>query len=282
MGSMLRVSGCLRRNFRSSIKYPALISYNKLPWEVVDHTTVALHMHLAPFYEQVLRLASTTHVPRMVCTQHRSVPALHRLRVLPGTVYLMPGPMETPADFAAHRVTDPSALQYYGRLCSTTAARSLQVNLLTSDDLRLLCLAVHLTLPPPTADHTTINTRPPSSLSQLLSAGSHTSSTDSHTGESRSFTLYHYFRPNRPATELTRPLEQFYVHRADTSALDRFAGEHTWTPQLGFPARPRGARVSALPAYRPPQSYLMGLAERLAVIPGNCFGRRSLMWGMWF
>lgn len=39
---------------------------------------------------------------------------------------------------------------------------------------------------------------------------------------------------------------------------------------------------SLMPKYTPPTSYLMGLAERLAVRPGDCFGRRSLMWGHWF
>ncbi|EPY39570.1 hypothetical protein AGDE_04358 [Angomonas deanei] len=133
--------------------------------------------------------------------------------------------------------------------------------MLISDDLKLLCLAVSF-------DNTTAVT-PKSALDGVGN------------NPSDGFCLYHYFRPNRPVNELTRPLDRFYVHRPTSSVLDDLLSQQ-WTPKLNPPTRDKSKKVSPLPAYNPPQSYLMGLAERLAVIPGNSFGRRSLMWGHWF
>ncbi|CCD14670.1 unnamed protein product [Trypanosoma congolense IL3000] len=262
----------LSRRFRYNTKFPALVSYNKLPWEVIHHETPQFHMHVAPHYEQVLTLSAKAHVPHIVSDKHVEVPEGHRLRLLPGLLYVMNGD-SMPTGFSVNRVLDPTALQYYGGL-SSKIARVDAVRMLVSEDLRLLCNCVtfrspaHLTIAPHAA---------------LASVQSLSTATASGGGAiDGCFTLYHFARPNRPPRELQ--LEKYYVHAPCAALLSEFSssnsGNNSWEPRLQSPRRT--ARVTALPAYRPPQSYLMGLAERLAVVPGSCFGRRSLMWGHWF
>ncbi|EPY19495.1 hypothetical protein STCU_09425 [Strigomonas culicis] len=223
-------------------------------------------MHVAPYYEQIISLAATTAVPHLAHAKHQTVAEAQRLRALPGTLYLMKGGAQTPPGFTAHDVADSVALQYYGGLSGTVAPVA-HVRLMVSDDLRLLCLAV-------TCAGAYRSVAPRSTLQQVGAAAERGDTT---------FTLYHYFRPNRPATELTRPLDKYYVHRPRANVLDAFASGSGWVPQLAVPTREKArAQLTPLPPYRPPQSYLMGLAERLAVIPGNSFGRRSNMWGHWF
>lgn len=259
---MLRGTNTLAKNFRLSLKYPSLVSYNKLPWEVINHETPALHMHLAPQYEQVLTLAATTNVPHLAQQAHPKVAEAQRLQVLPGMLYVSAGEA-LPSGFTAHDVTDPTVLQYYGTL-SHTIAPVRRVRMLTSDDLRLLCIAV-------TFEDTLLSSVRAASLAQV------------GTGGKSPFTLYHYFRPNRPVSELTRPLERYFQHRPRLAMLSAYMGGEQWTPRLNAPKR-TGSKKTAMPMapYNPPQSYLMGLAERLAVIPGSSFGRRGLMWGTWF
>ncbi|KEG07427.1 hypothetical protein DQ04_09841010 [Trypanosoma grayi] len=261
---MLRGSSCcLAKRFRYNTKYPSLVSYNKLPWELLNHETPEFHMHVAPHYEQVLSLATSTQVPHLISKQHLDVPPEHRLRLLPGMLYVLEGDV-LPAGFSDRRVLDPTALQYYGRIDSTVAS-VVAVRMLISDDLRLLCNSVTLRWPPrlPVAPH--------AALASLQQADANAT-----------FTLFHYVRPNRPPSELQ--LEKYYIHVPHTTALDEFSASNpsgsSWEPRLQAPKR--STRVTPLPAYRPPQSYLMGLAERLAVVPGSSFGRRSLMWGHWF
>ncbi|CCW60196.1 unnamed protein product [Phytomonas sp. EM1] len=257
---MLKPSLVVRSlKFRTSIKYPSLVSYNKLPWELINHETPALHMYLAPHYQQLLTLASLVQVPHLAAKSHPVLGEHQRLQMLPGMVYFLPHDT-IPEGFTPHDVADPTAMQYYGTLTHTIAS-ILRVRLLTSDDLRLLCLAI-------TFEDSLLDVASSSTL-ELVGAG----------GKSI-FTFYHYFRPNRPATELTRPLEKYYQHRPQLTMLGSFADGTSWEPRLATPEHTR--KLTPPVPYRPPRSYLMGLAERLAVVPGSCFGRRSLMWGHWF
>ncbi|KAG8342068.1 hypothetical protein ERJ75_001458500 [Trypanosoma vivax] len=270
----------LSRRFRYNTKYPALVSYNKLPWELLNHETPQFHMHVAPHYEQIFTLAALTQVPHMVVHRHVEVPAEHRLRLLPGMLYLMDGD-NIPQGFTPSRVLDPTALQYYGGL-HAKVAQVTGVRMLLSEDLRLICNAVTLRGP------TRLPVAPHGALALLRNATASSESGGGGCGDDamekdRLFTLYHYARPNRPPSELQ--LDKFYIHAPVTIGLDEFTSSrnktgNVWEPRLQAPKRTRG--VTPLPAYRPPQSYLMGLAERLAVVPGSCFGRRSLMWGHWF
>ncbi|KPI90665.1 hypothetical protein ABL78_0261 [Leptomonas seymouri] len=261
-------SSTLARSFRVSLKYPSLVSYNKLPWEVINHETTQLHLHLAPGCEQLLSLAAVTSVPYLTVQSHLTVPEAERLRVLPGVLYLIGGKagQHTPPGFTSYVVADPSALQYYGRLHHTIAPVQ-RVEMCTSADLRLLCLALHF-------EGVLVNTTETSSLQQASSAA-----------DDGAFSLFYYFRPNRPASELTRPFEKYYQHRPLLTSLEVLdtAKASGWRPVLQMPKR-AGEKVALTPAepYRPPQNYLMGLAERLAVRPGSSFGRRSQMWGTWF
>ncbi|KAG5485741.1 hypothetical protein LSCM1_07152 [Leishmania martiniquensis] len=261
----------LARSFRANLKYPSLVSYNKLPWEVVNHDSTKLHMHVASNYEQLLMLATVTNVPHLVLAAHLNVPEAERLRVMPGVVYLLGGcaAHENPSSFTAYRIADPTSLQYYGRIHHCLAPIQ-RVDMCTSPDLRLLCLAIHF-------EGVLANTSAGSTLERVT-----TGSPDGH------FSLFYFFRPNRPANELTQPFEKFYQHRpslASLAALDEGSPRNaqSWTPVLQLPRRtPEKARLTPAEPYRPPQNYLMGLAERLGVLPGSSFGRRSLMWGTWF
>ncbi|KAK7201835.1 hypothetical protein NESM_000250500 [Novymonas esmeraldas] len=265
---MLRcTSGVWGRSFRMSIKYPSLVAYNKLPWEVVNHDSTQLHMHLAPNLEQLLTLAAVTNVPGLTVAAHPDVPTEERLRVLPGMVYLVGGAAAhaCPPGFTAYPVADTVSLQYYGRIHHRLAPIK-QVDVCTSGDLRLLCLAAHFSA-------ALVDTTTGSSLHRAAAA--------SPDGD---FSLVFFFRPNRPANELTRPFEHLHQHRPSLKSLDAVdAGAGTWTPVLQVPRRTaERARLTPAAPYRPPQSYLMGLAERLGVRPGGTFGRRSCMWGTWF
>lgn len=332
----MRCTFIVRRNYRLSLKYPALVSYNKLPWETLAPDSPALHQHVAPHYQHILQLAATTFIPRLLLPGHPTVPPSQRMRVLPGMIYLLPdngaepnptsasslssssstggaAPPPPPPGFTRHAILDTVSLQHYGQI-HHCVAKVQHVHLLTSEDLKLLCL--QLTLQAPfhlpcqvgsslavgpapagsqtsgasaavvyprfTADHT-----PPSGDGQQTSRASASSSR---------LSLFHFFRPHRSPAELTRPLERFLSqHKPFTDDLIAdFAGEgnHSqWVPVLQPPKRVgskgKGGKLqptmrATMPAYKPPQSYLMGLAERLAVRPGDCFGRRSLMWGHWF
>ncbi|KAH9584216.1 hypothetical protein LSM04_004077 [Trypanosoma melophagium] len=261
----------LGRRFQYNTKYPALVSYNKLPWEVINHETPQFHMHVAPHYEQILTLAASTQVPHLVSTTHMQVPPEHKLRLLPGLLYTLNG--EAPPDgFTAHRVEDPTALQYYGNL-NSRIAHVLAVRMFVSDDLRLLCNSITFRTPLylPVAPH--------ASLASLVGTAGN-KMTKNTSASVLVFTLYHYARPNRPPSELQ--LEKYYIHKPRAFVLAEFSASSktAWEPKLQAPKRTK--RVTPLPPYKPPQSYLMGLAERLGVVPGSCFGRRSLMWGHWF
>ncbi|EKF27374.1 hypothetical protein MOQ_008903 [Trypanosoma cruzi marinkellei] len=253
----------LGKRFRYNTKYPALVSYNKLPWEILNHETPEFHRHVAPHYEQIMTLAASTHVPHIVGAKHLEMPPEHRLRLLPGMFYMLDGD-PIPEGFTANRVLDPTALQYYGRLESLVAPVQ-AVRMLISDDLRLICNTVTFQGPLrlPVASY--------ASLASLEAVKNKANA---------SFTLFHFVRPNRPPSELQ--LEKYYIHAPRAMSLAEFTSTSNthWEPKLQAPKRSK--RVTPLPAYRPPQSYLMGLAERLAVVPGSSFGRRSLMWGHWF
>lgn len=261
---MLRGSSWfLAKRFRYNTKYPALVSYNKLPWEILNHETPGFHMHVAPHYEQIFSLAASTQMPHLVSKKHVEVAPEHRQRLLPGMLYILDGD-GLPGGFTASRVLDPTALQYYGRL-EAAVAPVRAVRMLISEDLRLICNSVTFfgSLRLPVAPHAAL-----ASLDSVSQGGG------------AFFTLFHYVRPNRPPSELQ--LEKYYLHVPQATSLAEFAATSgaDWRPRLQAPRRDK--RVTPPVVYKPPQSYLMGLAERLAVVPGSSFGRRSLMWGHWF
>lgn len=272
---MLRHTCVCLRNFRLAIKYPALVSYNKLPWETLAPDSPSLHRHVAPFYTHVMQLAASAFIPRLVLGSHIETESSRRMQLLPGKLYLLRGD-EAPRGFTPHLVQEPESLQHYGPLVSAVGSLA-SVKLHTSDDLQLLCLQLTFTSP------LSIAHQPGSSIA---TAGA-LKGTESP-GEEPPWSLYHFFRPNRSPTEVTQPLERLLRHTLYTapiicssSATSSPQQEADWVPVLQAPARCKSTKATMAP-YRPPQSYLMGLAERLAVRPGNCFGRRSLMWGHWF
>lgn len=290
---MLCCSTLFRRNYRLSLKYPALVSYNKLPWETLAPDSPQLHRFLAPLYQHILTLAATTLVPRLMMEEHPQVSPAERMRVMPGLLYLMresagstsssssPAGLALPDGFASHLVLDTVSKQFYGPM-EMAVGPVRDVHVLTSDDLQLLGLALRIRF-------TRCTPLPNSSLQSPTQSSSTTPLVS----------LFHFFRPHRSPAEVTHPLQRFLAqHRPAKMDLLSFACDAAeWCPKLQPPSpeerfsssatespvspTPSFPRASMAP-YAPPQSYLMGLAERLAVRPGDCFGRRSLMWGHWF
>lgn len=311
----------VRRNYRLSLKYPALVSYNKLPWETLAPDSPALHQHLGPYYQHILELASTTFIPRLLLPNHPAVAPSQRMRVLPGMIYMVldggvgstqmtetsssgPSGAAAPPGFTRHSILDTVSLQHYSHI-HHCVSKVQHVHLLTSEDLKLLCLQLTLQtpfhIPCQMGSSLAVGVAPPPGSGDGEATGLPapsvvypTAAQSTSPSAATSLSLFHYFRPHRSPAELTRPLERFLSqHKPCTDDLvARFAASDSqWVPVLQPPKRAvtgkgktGGVPVvrATMPSYRPPQSYLMGLAERLAVRPGDCFGRRSLMWGHWF
>lgn len=268
---LMRNSLALRRvGLKTHSKFPALVSYNKLPWEQLAAHSYKLHEAVALHYSQLLDVAFQRSVPQLVLEDHIAPPHDLALRLLPGTVYFLPsqeGTNAVPEGWDAKPVEDAVAKQFYGCI-STTAFPVRSVSTLISPDLRLYCNALQLEAKPLRHVH------PRSSVAELLAKVS--SSGD------KTLTLYHFYRPNRPASELVGSLMRFYQHVPQLETVSAFAQGKQWTPKLEAPRRSSSVKATPMKAFVPPQSYLMGLAERQAIQPGSSFGRRSLMWGHWF
>lgn len=258
---------CMRRNPSGKTKFPSVVSYNRLPWEQLAAHSNKLHEAVSPHYSQLLSLVAQRKLPQLVMQTHIQIPREHQLRLLPGTVYLM---AHTDAIAAAPAipgwdkkvVTDSHSTQYYGCGELLHGQAVSEVATFVSPDLRIYCNAVSFV---PKQPHHVVAS---SSLAEVSAGGS-------------GFTIFHYYRPNRPASEVVQPLLQFYRHIPSLSVVGEFASG-SWSPRLDAPRRSPTAKVTPNKPFVPPQSYLQGLAERQAVIPGNSFGRRSLMWGHWF
>ena len=271
---MLSTTRALCSNkFRYHIKYPYVVSYNKFPWMVLTAGTPAVHEHAAQHYEQVLSLAAAVEVPQLVNKFHPEIPPEKQTRLLPGLLYVLPRAQSggeakelAPLGWDNYKkVGDTAALQHYGAV-QRTIGDIAEVHMFESPDLRLVCNAVTFK----NCARTSVAER--SSLAALRGED----------GDIKDFTLFHFFRPNRPPAEMSRQLQKYYVHAPCGPDVERFLNPAGWTPRLDAPQRGAAAVVSAPAKFVPPQSYVMGLAERLAVVPGSCFGRRGLMWGTWF
>lgn len=283
------------------IKFPKLVSYNKFPWTILSMDSPDVHKHVARHYAKVLTLAAINTVPNLLQDFHPEVPEHKWPSLLPSLLYVLPrvdselqDPMEYgPFGWQPQRVTDTTALQHYGIL-SASVGRLKHVIMYKSPDLRLLCNAVTIQ-----AGSKQLTVIAGSTLSQLFTTSSATTSTQSSSSNkkqehhsSRSvvidepmpdFTIFHFFRPNRPPAELSRPFIKYYTTHCSSTVqeLETYEQPTSWTPVLEAPPRSKGIRATH-PKFKPPTSYLLGLPERHAIIPGDCFGSRALMWGYYF
>lgn len=271
LSHMLRfTSGRMGRSVRAHTKFPAMVSYHRLPWEQVAANHYRLHEAVAMHYAQLFDLAAQRQIPDLVASQHLQLPEDMMLRLLPGAVYLLPndanGEPLLPDGWTQQPVEDSVATQFYGQV-DVRHIGVKRVVTATSPDLRIFCNVVSF-------DSTSVkkSLAAQSSLSQIVAAS----------GEGRGFSLFHFYRPNRPANEYTKPLMKFFQHVPQITTVDLFAKGSKWTPKLDAPKRSSTAKVTPMKPFVPPQSYLQGLYERQAVIPGHSYGRRSLMWGTWF
>jgi hypothetical protein len=249
-------------------RFPSVVSYNRLPWEQLAAHSNQVHEAVSPHYNQILTLASQRKLPQLVMAAHIQIPAEHQLRLLPGTVYVMAqaaGGAQPIPDWEKKLVTDSHATQYYGSVGLLHNLSVVEIATFVSPDLRIYCNAV--TVAPNGQRAVSDAPLKTSSIGEVSATGG--------------FTIFQYYRPNRPASEIVKPLMTFYRHVPSLSVVSDFAGK-SWTPRLDAPVRSPTAKVTPNRPFVPPQSYLQGLAERKAIIPGDSYGRRSLMWGSWF
>eukprot|EP00758_Cryptobia_borreli_P008277 Tbor_TRINITY_DN5377_c3_g5::TRINITY_DN5377_c3_g5_i2::g.4455::m.4455 len=72
------------------IKYPELVSYNKVPWLCLAPDSPELHATVTPHYAQLLSLAASVDVPHLLQPQHMNIPVEKHLHVLPNSLYIIP------------------------------------------------------------------------------------------------------------------------------------------------------------------------------------------------
>ena len=228
---MFRRSAALSFNtYGFKNKYPALVSYNKVPWLMLAADSPQLHKLVTGHYAQLLKLASLAPVPHLLVDGHPDhISASRHLYTLPSTIYIVPGvggsSSSTSADgsnpfapfgWAGKAVEDSVAMQYYAQLegSATTTNSALKVRsvvVFKSDDLRLICNAVSF------EGGSKIVANSNSTLAQMAAGTSNvTGASGSSLVTLPDFTLYHYFRPNRAPQEMTRPFEKFYRFPAET------------------------------------------------------------------
>ena len=307
---MLRRCATFRRSHTSSPihfkyerRYPYLVAFHQLPWNTVEPGTHKAHKLLAPHYQQLLKVAATGVVPLpgFVLPAHPDLPADKALSWYPGMVYalpLEPPQLPTPLPAAApatlgddategvtanvaewmpsgwtsKRVSDPLTLGHYGPMDATLAPLR-GVYELTSADMRIVGNAVAFGRPHFAAGGASNKKK----VDWSAVAVTGTSSLGSLGKETGGFALFHFYRPNRAPSELTKPLEKFYVHGADTSVLDGL-DEGAWSPAPAV--RPAGEQpAKPMPKYTAPVTPQYGLPDREAQLPGDTFGHRDRQWG---
>lgn len=275
-------------------RYPYLISFHQLPWNTVDAGSEKAHKLLAPHYKRLLELACTRTnlLSKFILDSHPAIgstDSAHQL--LPGLVYGIPlagypsdlpsnlprsqmtlGSIEqnekdekdwmpswAPKSWTAHRVSDPISLGHYGPI-DHHVARVQAVFELKSPDLRLLCNTCFLQLP-----HKSRNVDKFSIFGQLQAQS-----------DIAVLALFHYYRPNRPPSELCKPFEKYYSPATDLSILDELSSGWRETQDT----RPLDERpVQPMAPYVPPVTPQYGLPDREAQLPGDCFGHRDRQWG---
>lgn len=172
-------------------------------------------------------------------------------------------------------VRDSRHMSHYGPV--TRYAPVLGLGEFSSPDLRLCCTAVHFgRLSASARGRMNVLSAPPAAVAAAGSVAKEFSTTEA-------FSFYFFYRPNRPRSEIASPFQRFYAHRPDAlSPILGLATNPKWVPVTRPPARPAHAKAAPMPDLQPLATPSYRLPEREAIIPGDCFGDRALMWGMGF
>lgn len=307
---MLRRSFPLRDSLRSRKKYPYLVSHNKLPWNTVEPGSADAHKLLAPCFVRVFEFAMNNRASAatsVVRTEHPPLTPDEWIFHLPSTSYIvaetkednaipleMVAPFEgwgsqqqqgsaddqqqqdassASSDSCGKRVTDPMCLAHYGPLHVAVGAVE-AVAEFRSPDLRIVGNAVRVRAP--------LKLKPaPFSAMWTLLKKQHEAAGASPSPAFVSFSLFHYYRPNRAPSELEAAFDKFVPRErpdltALTSAEPLVSGAAAG--KKGSKGGPAG-KLTPMPIGPVPSSPLYGLMEREAVKPGDTFGCRSRMWG---
>jgi hypothetical protein len=291
--------------YRFFKKYPYLVSYNRVPWNLIEAGSEQAHRVAAPLYRRLLLAAAAGPMPTLVASGHPVVPRELQLQHLPGLYYVVPQSAAQLADitaadaavaasdadaaeasavagsipwapfgWAGGATRDPMALSHYGPLHRDVAAVR-GVYEFRSPDLRMLCTAVVLgPLRTPTG----------SANAALHKAGAKLATSGAEATGAAGYVLFHFYRPNRTPKELAAPFRHLKDAVAPESGVLSALASGAWTPRLTRPATlAAGARKTAspMPAISVPSSSPYGLPERDGLRPGDAFGCRSRMWGHW-
>ena len=252
-------------------KFPHQIEFHRLPWKCLTPTSTETHKHAASKYFQILEFASRSEVPLLLNDFHPEIDETRSTSILPGMVYIVPelrtifgsDPLEWgPFQWNGERLTGSDFTMHYGRI-SSRITKVDEVWEFVSQDRKLLCSALCMGSP---HGHCC----PGSTLHGIQA-------------EQKDFVLFHFYNPNRPASELVKPLMKYFIHKPCLCSIADVVGENAGKHTLKQnPVRPEGVKASPPPNTAPPASdtYWNGVQERNASYPGFCFGTRKDCWGM--
>ena len=252
-------------------KYPHQIEFHRLPWKCLPPTSALTHKHTASKYFQLLHLASRSDVPLLLNDFHPDIDETRIESILPGMVYIVPelrtlfgaDPLEWgPYQWHGTKLSEADFMMHYGAISSKIAVVD-EVWEFVSQERTMLCTALCMRVP---HGHCC----PGSTLHEVSK-------------DQKDFVLFHFYNPNRPASELVKPLMRYYQHKPCMCKVSDFIGissKKEWVPKA-VPQRPKGTKASPQPDGKaPPDTYWNGIQERNAAYPGFCFGTRKNCWGM--
>ncbi|KNH07120.1 hypothetical protein XU18_2165 [Perkinsela sp. CCAP 1560/4] len=251
-------------------KFPNQIEFHRLPWKCLSPTSTDIHKKAASKYLQVLELARVSDVKLLMNDFHPEIDESRATFLLPGTVYIVPevrsifglDPLEWgPYRWHGQHLRGSEFTMYYSSIDRKIASVE-EIWEFVSTDRKLLCTAVCMSAP-----H--VHCCPGSTLYELSK-------------EKKDFVLFHFYNPNRPASELVQPLMKYFIHKPCLcSVRNTLANLGQWTPK-NLPKRSSTARAAECASIQPPSSetWWDGIPERAAAYPGYCFGHRRDCWGM--
>ena len=277
-GAPIFNSASVHYNYFYNKKFPNMVSFHKMPWKTIKPGDTSYHTVIAEHLEQTLKVASHIRTPNLFAAEHIDVPEEQWLSLLPNTMYILqqvepiaklPDDLEeetlpeeqlswAPLGWIGRRLPHHIHVQAYGGLASRIGDVD-AIHHFTSPDLRLCCSAL--------------------TISKLYNKPDDRSSLAPFYKEKQPFTFFHFYRPNRSPSEITRPFEKYYVHYADLSVLNSIVSDSSWTPVLEQPKAAHAKQSVAKMPFKTPTTYALGLNDHLGIIPGSCFGTRNNQWG---
>src|SRR5262249_50026188 len=148
-------------------------------------------------------------IPHFVQATHIPFPPELQQRLLPGTVYVLSndasGATVLPDGWEKTTVEARTSTQHYGRLHKEFAAIR-EIATVVSPDLRMYANVLNF------SSDMALAVPPRSSLASIAQQS-----------DKNGFSLFHFYRPNRAATEVSKTFEKFYEHIPSTDVVSSLA-----------------------------------------------------------